>query len=277
MAMLTGGRARAATCCAWAVVLALGGGCKVEVTEVDDPALATQAADAASEPQESPPVSHAPLVSADEEPDDAVELPPIDSLPWPDDAPRLAKALYVGTWSVKPPEGFDRAWIDEAGLVETYSKRAAGRRQWSGLSASGDVLRVNDLLRDREGPAMAYAYTLVQRFGIPGLAPEAAWPDVDAVLHLRHRGRVRAWFDGEVVIDVEATEDGSWQHVRAPVTLTRGFDVLLLKLGRGGELGPSFDVEVCLTARDGSPVERQSWNTMRPSGFLDDRVPVEDG
>jgi len=49
----------------------------------------------------------------------------------------------------------------------------------------------------------------------------------------------------------------------------------LRMVGRGGELGPSFDVQVRLSAPDGSPLPTQTWNTMRPSGFLDDRVEAD--
>jgi len=162
---------------------------------------------------------------------DAAERP---ALPWPAEAPPLGKALYVGTWSVDAPEDFDESRFDEAGLQEVFSRHAVGRRTWAGLSAQGDALPLDALLRDRPGPAMAYTYALVQRWPLPDLPPDEAWPGLDAVLHLRHRGRLRAWFDGELVFDEQPTPDGAWRHsirfaeIEAVIQLHRLREVLAL-------------------------------------------------
>ena len=198
--------------------------------------------------------------------DGSPTAPPLPA--WPELAEPARKALLAGSWTPADSADFDQAWIDEAGLRETYSGRRAGRRLWAGMRTAGDVLPVDTLVRDRRGPAVAYVYVLVMRDRDGDRLTESAYDDEPAVLHLRHRGRVAAWFDGERVIDAAAPTDGGWRHVAAPVRLTEAFDVLLLKCGRGSpELGPTMDVEVRLSTPEGEPVPLQAWNTMRPPGY----------
>jgi hypothetical protein len=91
------------------------------------------------------------------------------------------------------------------------------------------------------------------------------------VLHLRHRGRVRVRLDGRLVLDEPAPPVGGWREARAAVTLTGPYDVLLAKVGRGDdELGHSMDLEVRVSAADGSPLPGQDWNSMRPPGMPSD-------
>lgn len=202
-----------------------------------------------------------------------VPLPP-GGVPWPADAPPLVSALIAGTWSVDGADGFEQAGIDETGLRVAYTRRAAGRRSWGGLRGDADHLPINVVLRDREGPAMAYVYALVQRDVADPLAPTALTP-TPAVLHLRHRGRVRAWFDGRQVLDAPAPQAGTVGHAQASVVLTDAFDVILVKLGRGSPgLGESFDLELRLSAPDGSAIPHQAFNTMRPNHLPPD-VPAE--
>ncbi len=180
--------------------------------------------------------------------------------------PPLAKGLVVGTWTPPEDSGFEQTWIDEAGLRETFTKQKAGRRAWRGFGSASDETLVDALLNDREGPAVGYLFTLVQRMGEDG-----EWPDRDAVLHLRHRGRVSAHFDGALIVDAPAPRAGTWGEVRIPVRLTGAFDVVLLKLGRGApQLGDSMNVDLRISNPDGSPMDGQGWNTMRPSGFPSD-------
>jgi hypothetical protein len=194
---------------------------------------------------------------------------PAVSLPgWPEAASPAIKALYAGSWAPDGPEGFDEQWIDEAGLVETYTKRRAGRRMWRGLRSSDGVLPVDVLIRDREGPLVTYLYVLNYRRPDDPFADfgEFDYEDEAAVLHLRYRGRARVLFDGKLIIDVPAPPAGEVGEARAAVTLTDGFDVVLVKLGRGSdELGWSLDCELRLSDEQGDAIERQGWNTMRAS------------
>jgi hypothetical protein len=194
------------------------------------------------------------------------ELPPPR-----EDVPTPIKAMLVGSWAPDPEEGFDHAWLDEAGLREVYSLQRASRRIWKGFSTDDDTLPLDLLIRDREGPAVAYVYVLSYRDD-----PTLAFPDAPAVLHVRHRGRLQARLDGALVLDAPAPPPGHWGEARAPVTLTSSYDVLLLKLGRGSpELGDSLDVQVRLSAPDGTPIPTQGWYTMRPPGRPSDLVPRE--
>ena len=124
-------------------------------------------------------------------------------------------------------------------------------------------------MRDREGPAIAYVFVLVARKPVDG-----EFEDQDAVLHVRHRGRLAARLDGKLILDLAPAAPGEWAEARVPVVLTDPYDVLLLKLGRGSdELGESLDVEVRVSAPDGSAIPGQSWNTMRPPGLPSDLDP----
>lgn len=194
------------------------------------------------------------------------ELPPAR-----DDVPRPPKAMLVGSWAPSGPEGFDQQWLDEAGLRQVFSLERASRRVWKGFTTDNDILPVDQLIRDRDGPAVAYVYILSYRDDAT-----LAFPDTQAVLHVKHRGRMAARFDGELVLDEPAPPPGRWAEARAPVVLTSSYDVLLLKLGRGSpELGDSLDVTVQLSAPDGSPIPTQGWYTMRPPGRPSDLVPRE--
>lgn len=119
---------------------------------------------------------------------------------------------------------------------------------------------VDSLLSDRTGPAVGYLFSLVAR---TGGGPDLE--DAPAVLHVRHRGRLRAFFDGLPLLDLPAPATGTRGEARAPVVLSSLYSVLLLKLGRGdAALGSSMHVEVRVSAPDGSPLPGQTWNTMRP-------------
>ncbi len=185
--------------------------------------------------------------------------------PWPDDAPALHKGMLVGSWAPNGDEGFEQAWIDEPLLVQAFTKWRAGRRSWLGITTNGPRMGVDVLIRDRTGPAVAYLMSLVQRRPEDPASLERL-PDVQAVLHVRHRGRLAAWFDGRKIIDAPAPPPGEVGLVQVPVVLSNGYDVLLLKLGRGSpELGDSMDVEVRVSDLDGRPIPQQDWNTMRNS------------
>ncbi|HZL99384.1 MAG TPA: hypothetical protein VFD43_03945, partial [Planctomycetota bacterium] len=191
----------------------------------------------------------------------------VDEFQWPEplppcspDAPALFKGLVVGTWEPDGAAGFDESWVDEPALREAWTRNSVSRRTWKGFTVSDAAVRVDALLADRTGPAVGYLFSLVSR---GTAAPELG--DAPAVLHVRHNGRLRAFVDGLAVLDLPAPQAGAWGEARAPVVLSGPYTVLLLKLGRGSpELGPSMDVEVRVSAPDGSPLPEQSWNTMRP-------------
>ena len=184
-----------------------------------------------------------------------------DPLPAPADAvPTLFKGLVIGSWEPEAGTGFDQEWIDERGLSEAWTKSSASRRTWRGFTASAPAVPVDSLLDDREGPAVGYVFSLVARsHGDPTVE------DAPAVLHVRHRGRLRVFVDGMPTIDAAAPAAGAWAEERKPIVLSGPYTVLLLKLGRGSaELGSSMDVEVRVSKPDGSALPDQSWNTMRP-------------
>ncbi|MFT7465434.1 MAG: hypothetical protein ACI9EF_003801, partial [Pseudohongiellaceae bacterium] len=63
-----------------------------------------------------------------------------------------------------------------------------------------------------------------------------------------------------------APPPGEVAVARASVTMTDGFDVVLVKVGRGSpELGLSMNFELCLSDDNGEPIPMQGWNTMRAS------------
>jgi hypothetical protein len=189
------------------------------------------------------------------------ELPPCDP-----GAPFLHKGLVVGSWTPRDDAAFDESWLDEADLVQAFTKERVGRRSWRGFTSGDAALKIDALLDDREGPAVGYLFSLVARASLDRTAA-----DVDAVLHVRHRGRLTAWLDGRLVLDEAAPDDGTWGEVRTLVRLTGPYDVLLLKLGRGSPaLGGSMNVEVRLSDLGGSPLDGQTWNTMRPPGLPTD-------
>jgi len=199
------------------------------------------------------------------------EAPP--PLLWPDPlpppapaVPSLSKGLAAGTWAPAVVGDFDEAFFDEAGLRVAFTNDHAGRRVWRGFSVASGPVQLDGLLGSRTGEEVAYLYSLVQR----STAAVTDYPDVAAVLHVRHSGRVRAWFDGRVVLD-EPPAAGGPAEARAPVVLTGPFDVLLVKCGRGSPaLGDSMDVEVRLSAPDGTPLAGATWNSMRPGDIPTD-------
>lgn len=204
------------------------------------------------------------------------------AVPWPEQALPAFKALYTGSWVPDGPDGFDEQWFDEAALVETYTKRRAGRRLWRGLRSPDGIMPLDLLIRDRTGPAVGFVYVLsYRRPDVLGTDfADYTYTDQQAILHLRHRGRTRILFDGAVVIDVPAPPPGAVGYAQAEVTLTDGFDVLLAKVGRGSaELGSEMNFEVRLSDLDGAPLPLQGWNTMRASDALSELVlePDSDG
>ncbi|MFT7464927.1 MAG: hypothetical protein ACI9EF_003287, partial [Pseudohongiellaceae bacterium] len=121
----------------------------------------------------------------------------MQKIAWPQNGTLALKALYAGSWAPREPEGFDEQWIDESALVETYTKRRAGRRIWQGLRSSDGIIPLDLLIRDREGPAVGYVYVLNYRRPDD---PATAIGDMDydespGVLYLRHRGRAKVLFD----------------------------------------------------------------------------------
>lgn len=224
---------------------------------------------AAPEARPAPPGSerHGPFAAL---PPTAVGLPQdFVAPPWPVDAEPLAKGMLAGSWA-PGEEGFDQAWIDEVGQVQAFTNWRAGRRRWRGIATKGDALAVDVLIRDRTGPAVAYVFTLVQR-SIGDPADPRIPDDAQAVLHIRHRGRLRAWFDGRLVADAPAPPPGEVGLIQVPVVLSSIYDVLLLKLGRGSpELGESMDVEARLSDLQGRPLEGQRWNSMRSAEMPSD-------
>ncbi len=229
---------------------------------------------AVAAPGSAPPVAAAapPAVAPEPAPESAAPAPAAAPLSWPTELPRfrpdvpvLNKGLAAGTWAPDDVLGFDAQWVDEAALREVFTRQQAGRRRWSGFTAGGEQVPVDTLLADRDGPAVGYVFSLSSRALGDDLQDRAA------VLHVRHRGRVRALWDGRVVLDVRAAPPGDWVEERVPVVMTGAYDVLLLKLGRGSsDLGPSMDVSVRVSAADGSAVPKQFWTSMRPGGLPTD-------
>ncbi len=233
-------------------------------------ALALAACDGpAAEPAQSSPQS-APSASLPS-PDPAPALAP---LAWPDplpaaaaDVPTLFKGLLIGTWTPDTPGDFDQAWVDEHGLRSVKGGEHASRRAWHGFTAATPFVPVQQLVAARAGESVAYLYSLVMRASLLDLEP----PDVAAALHVRHRGRLRAFYDGRLVLDAPAQPGSAWGEARVPVTLTGPYDVLLLKCGSGSPaLGPSPDVEARVSAADGSALAGLTWNSMRPGGLPTD-------
>jgi hypothetical protein len=73
------------------------------------------------------------------------------------------------------------------------------------------------------------------------------------------------------VLDAPAPEPGTWGEARLPVVLRGRYGTLLAKCGRGdATLGASMDLEVRVSRPDGSPIEGQSWNSMRTPGLYAD-------
>ena len=187
--------------------------------------------------------------------------------PMPADGTPLNKGLVVGTWAPDPEQGFDQAWIDEAATVQVWTKERAGRRQWRGMTSAGDTVPVDALLRDRDGPAIGYLFSLLAR-----RPPDASRaPDAAAVLHVRHRGRLRLWFDGRLLLDAPPASGVAPAEEHVPVVLTGPYDIVLLKLGRGSpELGPSMDVELRVSDLQGRALGEMIWTTMRTPGLPSD-------
>lgn len=250
-------------------------GASVPAAQSDDAPAAVQASDTpavqakAPSPAVMPAAQAAPASSDGAGPTSAstwpADAPALLEVPWPVDAPDLLKGLVAGSWPPTGEAGFDEPWIDETGVRVAYTGRRAGRRKWSGLRGTLAVLPVNDSMKDRTGPAVAYAFTLVQRNRPEPFEP-GAFPDEPVVLHLRYQGRLRLWKDGELIADLQAPANGGVAEAKVPLVLTDAFDVLLFKLGRGSrELGTSFDLQARLSTPWGDAVQFQDWNTMRPS------------
>jgi hypothetical protein len=200
---------------------------------------------------------------------------PLADFEWPQplppcspDAPFLFKGMVIGSWVPEGDAGFDQAWVDESGLREAWTRASVNRRTWKGFNVASPTVLADSLLADRDGPAVGYVFSLLSRAdGNPDVE------DQPAVLHLRHRGRVRVLIDGLRLLDEPAPAGGEWAEARAPLMLSGPYTVVLLKLGRGSaDLGASMEFELRVSAPDGSPLPKQSWNTMRP-GF----APPENG
>jgi len=246
----------------WPLALAalLLGACAAGDSQAAAPGASRATAPASQAPPVPPAAPAAPATSKPAPSPADFQWP--DPLPAPADAvPTLFKGLIIGSWEPDAEKGFDQEWIDERGLREAWTKSSASRRTWKGFAASAPAVPVDSLLDDREGPAVGYVFSLVARSD-----GDPAVEDAAAVLHVRHRGRVKVFVDGLPAIDAPAPAFGWWGEARAPIVLTGPYTVVLLKLGRGSAaLGESMDVEVRVSAPDGSPLPRQSWNTMRPA------------
>ena len=264
----------------WLTVLLLGVACGHTVSDVG--AQSSTAESAQPEVAEAQGVDPESAPAQDASPDGgAAEAGPVvrEPLPWPEQALPAFKALYTGSWVPDGPDGFDEQWFDEAALVETYTKRRAGRRIWRGLRSSDGVMPLDLLIRDRTGPAVGFVYVLNYRSNAdPSVSIESViYDDEPAILHLRYQGRTRVLFDGEVVLDVPAPPPGELGHAQAEVTMTDGFDVILVKAGRGSpELGSSMNFELRLSDLDGAPIAKQGWNTMRASDARSELVEEPD-
>ena len=223
---------------------------------------------APSAPAATPPAAATPAAAAPRSPRPAGDFQwPQPLPPCSPDAPFLFKGSTIGTWVPEGDAGFEQAWIDEHGLREAWTRTSVNRRAWKGFSVASPTVLVDALLADRDGPAVGYVFSLVARAdGDPDVE------DAPAVLHLRHRGRARVFVDGAQLLDEPAPAAGEWAEARAPLVLSGPYTVVLLKLGRGSpELGASMEVEVRLSAPDGSPLPRQTWNTMRPGSVPPER------
>ena len=185
----------------------------------------------------------------------------------PADGTPLNKGLVAGSWPPDPELGFDKPWLDEAATVQVWTNERVARRPWRGMTSGGETVPVDALLRDREGPAIGYVFSLLARRPPGGgLAPDAA-----AVLHVRHRGRLKLWFDGRLVLDAQPAPGVAPALEHVPVVLTGPYDIVLLKLGRGSEeLGPSMDVEVRVSDLAGRALGEMIWTTMRTPGLPSD-------
>lgn len=193
---------------------------------------------------------------------------PTGPVAWPSRSAPMLRALYAGTWAPHEEDGFAHSWFDESALQETYSMRRAGRRVWKGISGS-KLMRIDALATDRADPLEAYLYAISSRPPTNGLDAfaEGAYDDAEAILHLRHHGRVRAWWDSELVLDEDGTQDEAPRHSQVRVPLTDAFDVLVLKLGRGPEFGSSIDIDVRLSALDGEPLPGQDFMPRRKNEY----------
>lgn len=200
-----------------------------------------------------------------------------DPLPPPDpDVPAARRAAIIGTWTPDDPARFDQAWLDEAGLREVFTGRRASRRAWRGISSATDVLPLDALLRDREGPAVAYAYVLSTRVTQD---ESGRVEDAPAVLHVRHRGRIQVRVDGRLVVDAPTPPPHAWGEARAPIGMTDTYDVVLVKVGRGlVPEGDGLDFVLRLTRPDGSPVPHHDWRVVRSPDYPSDldRAPGAD-
>ena len=200
------------------------------------------------------------------------ELPPM-----PRDGVPLNKGMVIGSWAPDPELGFDRSFLDEARVVQVWTWERVARRTWRGMVTEREVVPMESLLADREGPAIGYVFSLFAR-RMPDPAQVA--PDAPAVLHLRHRGRARVWVDGRQVLDVAAPaarnvpgspDIGTWSSSSAPIVLTGPYDIVLVKVARGSEeLGPSMEFELRISDLQGRSLPDTFWNTMRTPGWPSD-------
>lgn len=270
----------------WAVLATLLAASLGACAAAHDDAAAPAAPPAASAPAASAPAaapsaasSPAPPVPTPSAAPTAPAAPrarrPLADFEWPQplppcspDAPFLFKGMVIGSWVPESDAGFDQAWVDESGLREAWTRASVNRRTWKGFNVASPTVLADSLLADRDGPAVGYVFSLLSRAdGNPDVE------DQPAVLHLRHRGRVRVLIDGQRLLDEPAPAGGEWAEARAPLVLSGPYTVVLVKLGRGSaDLGASMEFELRVSAPDGSPLPKQSWNTMRP-GF----APPENG
>jgi len=182
------------------------------------------------------------------------------NVPWPTEAPPAVKALFAGSWKSQEPLGFEQAWFDEAGLLALPKNRMAGRRQWHGITSYGEQMLVDSQIKPRKGPSIAYTWWLLTWNEAVG-PPET---DLPAVIHFRHRGRARLWFDGQVLFDEQPTHDGTWRTSQREVMLTGTDDVFLVKTARGSPaLGPSADFQLRVSTPEGEAFVGQIWQTVR--------------
>ena len=134
---------------------------------------------------------------------DEAEADPPGPPPAADDVPTPSKGMLIGSWKPDAELGFDKQWVDEAGLVKAFTKDRASRRSWSGFTCQDPVIPLDILVRDREGPTIAYVFTLVARSPADGV-----FEDQDAVLHVRHRGRLAVRLDGKLILDLPPAAGG---------------------------------------------------------------------
>ena len=237
----------------------------VEATSPEPRNLPALAQDAEGTAEPAPAAEPEPATTDDpaDEGSEAAKSPkalPRLELPWPTETKPAVKAVVAGTWAPTGPAGFDEQWIDEANQTSIPKNRRAGRRQWRGTVSQGHEMLL-DTVAKRKGPAVAYAWMLVTWNDLVGPPEEP----LDAVLHLRHRGRIRIYLDGEVIVDEPppAAGQGELAQLQVPIQLDGNEDILLFKCARGSpELGPSMNFEMHVSTPESGQIEGQIWQTI---------------